>query len=628
MISPVDKTKILGYLNSTDISNLDMEAMFKALNKKYHKEDFIEYFIKAILDNLNKDKFPLKLTKKLIVSAISTLTLCIRNNEKLSESIITGIFSIYDLYQNLIASQSSSIDDELTKIIEELNAKASEIRGVKEEKTAKEPEDLTKMLAQLKDALREKETTLAKLEDNIESLTKSNKDKRRKIIELEESLKDSSGKIDALQQNLFAITIENTALSSSNDDLVKANNNLNNRISSLKKQMRTGEKEISEDRVNAIKTEFRRVIKELEERIEAIKKELDDERAKAAQLEEAKEAYRLKYKSRLYELDSQKKLAKRKAKIEAVILEALFTGECSAYTLIEILKKQNFDITVGELIEHILHLKRSINIEIVGLDINNPIFKITSPLIKRGSTFNFILPDNSKPLKIVSIADAHIRDFITENFIDNYKRLLEYCDKNEVDMIINLGDFCDYAYKNKGCFSKEEYERIKDLVFDSIEKIPSSPIMHLILGGNHEQETLYLGVDFLKYFTEHRNDFMFLGYDYADLTFRRKKSDRLHLLVAHPNIGIKNDTESVFRQKFRDYDFSLLGHSHRSKIYLTQSVCQVTTWGRVNRERGAMAADMYFDETGLTSLDLKPLTLKRELKPTTIINYTKPKNNN
>jgi len=41
-----------------------------------------------------------------------------------------------------------------------------------------------------------------------------------------------------------------------------------------------------------------------------------------------------------------------------------------------------------------------------------------------------------------------------------------------------------------------------------------------------------------------------------------------------------------------------------------------------------MAADMYFDETGLTSLDLKPLTLKRELKPTTIINYTKPKNNN
>ena len=49
-------------------------------------------------------------------------------------------------------------------------------------------------------------------------------------------------------------------------------------------------------------------------------------------------------------LDSQKKLAKRKAKIEAVILEALFTGECSAFTLIEILKKQNFDITVGELI--------------------------------------------------------------------------------------------------------------------------------------------------------------------------------------------------------------------------------------------------------------------------------------
>lgn len=628
MLSVVDKTKILGYLNSTEISDLSYDAMCRLLRKKYRYVDFIDYFTKTILANLNKEKFSTKLIKKLIVSTIYILDICTHSNEKINSSIVNEILSIFPLYQKLITSKSASIDEELTKMIDELKEKVPQIiEMTPEEIPASEPnDDLFKTLAELRASINDKESELAKMKSSNIDLTKSIKDKRRKIIELETSLEESLKELEKLHQELTRLINENNILISNNASLTKENNSLNTRIKSLKAQTTAKEKEPSTESIQTLKNEFKRVRKELEEKLEALKQELDEERSKSAGLENAREEYRLKYKSAFYESDRQKKLAKRELKIEEAILEALFIGECSAYTLIEILKKRNYDITVEELIEHILHLKRKLNIEIVGLDVNNPVFKITSPLIKKGGIFNFTLKDNNKPLKIVSVADAHIRDFINNSFIDNYKRLLDYCDQNEADMIIGLGDFFDYAYGHKDNFTKEEFERISDMVLDAIEKIPLSPIMHLILGGNHEQDTLHLGVDFLKYFAEHRSDFMFLGYDYADLTFRRKGCDKLRILVAHPNVGVKSDTKSVFGQKFSDYDFSLLGHSHRNKIYLTQSACQVTTWGKVNHERGAMATDMYFDETGLTSIDLKPLILKRELKPATIINYTKPQN--
>ena len=108
-------------------------------------------------------------------------------------------------------------------------------------------------------------------------------------------------------------------------------------------------------------------------------------------------------------------------------------------------------------------------------------------------TDNFnILTDDKYPIiekdvdtrKFVIISDTHF-GCDNEN-LEYIKRVIEFCDKNEIKHIFHAGDFIEGTYYDDPYLNFENRDDLFEEIYDGIEKYPKSDITtHLIL-GNHD----------------------------------------------------------------------------------------------------------------------------------------------
>jgi len=596
-LNAVAKSKVMAYLNKTPMNSLHYECMLDYLGKNNYKvTDFLKFFITIVKENLKKDKIPLKITKKMVVSITSMIEW--DDLEYFDSQILNSINEIYMIYQNYLGKNPDFEDKELTEFIEELLTKASSLRTEdSEDKSTQDStndnaiNDLLAKLRALENVIAEKDRKISRYNDIIDDLKLKNRAKNFKIAELEETIARLEKELALLSETLKKFQSENTVLAKKYEEA-------NQRLATLKV------------RTSKIREENSHIIR----RDEALRLDLEKTSFENAVL-----------RSQLADIRSLdihvRATQERNKQIEEIILSYLCRQSYSAQTLIKALLKSGYDITAEELFEHIKRLRKKYHIETSKIELGKPKYKISKPPFLVGEEHAITLPRNASYVDLVFTADYHICDLTTE-FLDNYNRLLEYCDRNNIYMIINLGDFYDFNNSMGYKRNIDALRYMEEKHENTIENLPKSPIYQVVLGGNHDESVAYLGEDYLTEFIESRIDFLSLGYRYSELTLEKSSNSNIRLLLAHPFNSISKTQSGVFGLNFANYGFSFLGHSHTNKIYTERKYCKVPSLIIDSRDAaGFLHVRFYFNSKCLEHMKIKPLTLERKIVSGKSIHY-------
>ena len=217
--------------------------------------------------------------------------------------------------------------------------------------------------------------------------------------------------------------------------------------------------------------------------------------------------------------------------------------------------------------------------------------------------------------------------------------IYNYCKKNNIKLILNLGDFLDVP---TNC-SIQTYDEDMRLLEQIIKLLPKDDsITHAILGGNHDMHVFNVGVDPLEYLSNSRDDIYNLGYAISRLQF--VNSQNLDTISLHHPYGQAiqtidiNDiddtsnkintylTESKFNRGYSDSYINLFGHFHIPRIDASNGYALVPSIisNTRNIDSGVWHVKVYFDELkNIKYIDFICLTNNLQLNSETV--YQKKK---
>ena len=143
---------------------------------------------------------------------------------------------------------------------------------------------------------------------------------------------------------------------------------------------------------------------------------------------------------------------------------------------------------------------------------------------------------------ILLVSDLHVREGAYA--LDNLNKIYDYAVRNNIELILNLGDFIDSNNFNDSIITKQQQDELLSLLETIIMQMPDD-IPHGILGGNHERWILGRGIDPIGYLSESRKDIIGLGYDSAILSFGDKSLIGIHHKKFEGVSDILTDSEKI-----------------------------------------------------------------------------------
>ena len=284
-------------------------------------------------------------------------------------------------------------------------------------------------------------------------------------------------------------------------------------------------------------------------------------------------------------------------------------------------------------------MKKTINIG-NGTFSRKPTYKIVKPKLVANDKFYIDVPCECKYMDIMLVSDFHIKDFDSKT-LNGFDMLNDYCAKNGINLILNLGDFYDGF--GDVPLDYESARKNYRIVEDSIKKIPRADgIYHAVLGGNHERNMSFGGINPIKMLTEERDDFLDLGYYHStvclDGNFGAMDKFDLH----HPSNfdfpvdleedglivdGMNEYLDDIYSRYGRSRDDSyidIFGHTHRNQFNYASGYCYIPPYFEGKNRRGACHLRIYFDEdTGIKYMVFMPLGITNKLVKNNEIVYQK-----
>ena len=217
----------------------------------------------------------------------------------------------------------------------------------------------------------------------------------------------------------------------------------------------------------------------------------------------------------------------------------------------------------------------------------------------------------------------------------------DYCAKNGISLVLNLGDFYDGFGGNP--LDYESACKNQKLVEESITAIPRADgIYHAVLGGNHERNISYGGIDPIKMLTDEREDFIDLGYYHSTVCLDGNFGTMGKFDLHHPSnfdfpIDLEEDglivdgmneyLDDFYSRYGRNRDESyidIFGHTHRNQFNYASGYCYVPAFFDGKSRRGACHLRIYFDEdTGIKYMVFMPLGITNKLVKNNEIVYQK-----
>ena len=599
-LTGIDKVKLNKYLKehaNGDIYYLDM-CDYLGKRNKISDIEFLEHFTDCVIKEFSKDgKISLKQAAKLLSVVGSFVEWIHEAKSEFSEETLDKIRSFGSLYEEYLTRNNARDETEfrsqcLGEVVDLVNklypsnndtdSLAKYVIKVKElegkiKELERTIEDLNRENGSLQGELEKSKLNVETATSELSSVREELKAKKKYLKGLEAKLEEFNSKLDELENSLIAVCRER-------EDLL----------------------------------EYKNKFEELSRDVSRLEEVINDFKAK----------------------EEQERLQKEKDnKIKNIIYQNLFVESCSINDLLTFIEREGFSTDISEVTRLLREMKSKINIGNGKFGVK-PTYKIVKPKLLANGKFFIDVPCECKHMDVMLVSDFHIKDFDSKT-LSSFDMLNDYCAKNGINLILNLGDF----YHGFGG-NPLDYEcacKNYKIVEDSIKYIPKADgIYHAVLGGNHERNMAFGGINPIKMLTDEREDFIDLGYYHStvclDNTFGTIGQFDLHhpsnfdfpidleddgLIIDGMNEYLK-DFYSRYGRNRDDSYIDIFGHTHRNQFNKASGNCYIPPFLEGKVKRGACHLRIYFDEdTGIKYMVFMPLGVTNKLVKNNEIVYQK-----
>ena len=599
-LTGVDKVRLNKYIREHAIDDLYYYSMCDYLGKrgKISDTEFIDYFTDCVINEFAKDgKISVKHVAKLVSLVGNFVGWMHEEGSTVSDETLDKIRSFDELYDDYLKRNVVDCDTEFREhCILEVIEKTNELypSEVNSESVAKyivkvrELEGKIKELERLlEDAKREAgvaQSDFDKFNSKVGDLTlelsgvrDELREKKDYIKELEESLLDLKTQIIDLEGKLGTITSER-------DELAP-----------YKKQFEKLSGEVT--RLGKIVSDY---------------KTSEDNKVKQDRKDEI---------------------------LKGIIYQKLLVESASLDELLSVIQSNGITSDMSEVSRLLSEMRKSINIT-NGTFTRKPTYKVVKPKLMANGKFMIDVPAECKHMDVMLVSDFHIKEF-DKKILDGFDMLNDYCSKNGINLILNLGDFYNGFSARPLDYTNAVNNR--RIVEESIDVIPKAEeIYHAVLGGNHERNMTSYGFDPIKMLTDERDDFIDLGYYHSTVCLDNVMGTIGKFDLHHPSefnfpVDLDEDgltvddmdgyLEEVYTNMGRSRDDSyidIFGHTHRNQFNYASSYCYIPPYFEGKNRRGACHLRIYFDEdTGIKYMVFMPLSIGTKLTKNNEIVYQK-----
>lgn len=309
----------------------------------------------------------------------------------------------------------------------------------------------------------------------------------------------------------------------------------------------------------------------------------------------------------------------------------IYLHSCSA-TLDEILAYlKSLEIKLSK--EELYNLLNDINKEICIEDRRQVCFpkryKISEPFYISNQILSIDRLEDNQSYTFFLMGDYHVTE-CSKNVFKVMDKTFNYCKKNNIELIVNLGDLFNFN-------ARTLEDEVNEILAYVIENMPYDKDIHqAILGGNHDLEAIRFGKDIIKSLCTAREDCISIGYDKAALEFNHIKD---HFLLAHTLSGITKDgrelncssskneilesNNKIYRGN-NNLFFTFVAHSHKSFFNLGEGYAIVPSMTKDFYQNSAYKVTVYFAKNRIDYMDIHLLNIDQNMKKTTEITVGQP----
>ncbi len=595
-LSQLEKMKLIKSIKQSNyliISYLEMKSCLSKnnANNPNIKLELIDFFSKYVLDCLKKEDASIKLITRMI-HHINALIVTI--NEENRKAIIPGhdentkiviinedsasiLRNMRSSYNKHLVEFNKTSDSELLIALDNLEY----LVGVDEKDLEEEKEELENRIKEQREELNSLKEQLNNYMKKVLFLEKEYKKKE----ELEEEVKVNNTTIIELKELIDELLIKSENL----EELKKDN------------------------------TEYEAIINLLTNNLERLKKEFD-------KLEKRTVEYEIENYLKEEIIIENKEIINR-------IIELLFKKRSTKLEIVDYLDDERVD--ENNILSYLIKAREDINIKTTSFG-SNPIYEIIEPEVKKNQSL-ILDSNNSNTIDILLTSDYHMNRLNIKT-INNIEKTYDYCQNNNIHLIINLGDLFGFYDTELSDYLK--YQTGTKLVEQAIHLYPRrKDIYTAILGGNHDKDSLKYGYDALELFGKEREDIISLGYDHASLSIDGIESPLTTIMLHHATRKIQdpekdetyntqnyetylNNYYQQINKQIDSYYTSLIGGSHISGIY--EKFILIPSLMHDRKSNGATHLKIVLnDKKEIIKLILKPLVNDYRLEPITEVVYKK-----
>lgn len=259
------------------------------------------------------------------------------------------------------------------------------------------------------------------------------------------------------------------------------------------------------------------------------------------------------------------------------------------------------EISNKQLFNRLLQLKN------IGLDYNRQYYSTGDIIYKKIREINpdtkateLIMKPDEQSLDAMVISDTHIGS-VNEK-IDWLVTIYEFCKKNNIHTILNVGDLID-GLCGSGTHIHQDYMEQMEY---ALRVYPfDRKILNYVVLGNHDIDSFKKeGIDLRLLLKNYRHDIIPLGYETGIINIQKDK-----IILKHPIHSESRKDKSCLGR-----DIIFKGHQHRMKIELSDSggcLVYVPTLSNIifssNSIAGALRLKLTFHSGYIKEMNIKQL---------------------
>ena len=572
-LTALDKMNINKYLKEHAMGDIYFGDMRNTLGKRKNVVsdcEFLDYFTEYVAQVFRKDeKLSIKHVAKVVSCVSAILGWVHEENQNVSDETLDKIRSFKEFYEEYLERTGTEkdldlYDNYIVDAVERVNELypsevVSESVSKYITKVAELEAVIKRMEKDINEAIRQnallqaekdkKTEKIDSLNEAVRELEKDVRDKAKSILELSDSVASLEGRISELSEAL------------------QAAEGLNLELGSFKEQY------------EALVVEVERLQGVIDEDIKAKTKEA--------------------------------KIKAKHTNMEALMYQALLFDRINVDGLVRHLKEKKISTDRSEVVEVLSGMKKVITLDNSRFS-TQPSYKVVQPVLREDGVFEIDVPFGCKHYDVLLTSDMHIRE-MDGRVLRGYDAMLDYCSKNNINLVLSLGDFFNGMSAN--ALEYEHAVQNYEVVEDAISKIPRQDgFYHAVLGGNHDKNIARYGFDPIKMLSDARSDFIDLGYTHSTVTLNSPTNYLGCFDIHHPDdfefpVDVNDDgidlafmneyLDGIYSKQGRSRDDSyidILGHTHRSQFNYPGGYCYIPEYIDGASKRGACHLRIYFDE--------------------------------